>query len=122
VPDPELEAQFDAALRRYQKARIALVPFLVRIALDRLAGVLPGAREFETEGRFTEDWIPTLRIQRVRDDDGTVLFDISSGHPDPQVEAMIDEVNSEYLDLLLDLTGDTYMGHATIDHADASTP
>ena len=32
-----------------------------------------------------------------------------------EVEAAIDEVNTEYLDLLLDLTGDTYMGVSAIE-------
>jgi hypothetical protein len=31
------------------------------------------------------------------------------------VEAAVDDVNAEYLDLLLDLTGDAYMGASSID-------
>ena len=40
---------------------------------------------------------------------------VEDGHDDPEVEAAIDEVNTEYLDLLLDLTGDTYMGVSAIE-------
>lgn len=69
-----------------------------------------------------EDWIPVLRIQRVLDDDGRVLFDVGFGHDDRAVEDMIDEVGSEYLDLLLDLTGDDYMGAKSIDGVDAESP
>ncbi len=68
------------------------------------------ASELEVLGDFNEDWLPILRIQRVLDADGIVLFDIETGADDQTVEAMIDEVNIEYLDLLLDLTGDDFMG------------
>ena len=47
-----------------------------------------------------------------------MLFDIEAGHDDPVVEEGIDEVGTEYLDLLLDLTGDDYMGDRTIDRTD----
>ena len=76
--------------------------------------VLPGASVIEVHGEFNEDWLRTLRIRRVLTADGTVLFDVEEGHEDPQVETAIDEVNTEYLDLLLDLTGDTYMGASAI--------
>jgi hypothetical protein len=39
-----------------------------------------------------------------------VLYDIETGHDDPAVETRIDEVGFEYLDLLLDLTADDYLG------------
>ena len=65
-------------------------------------------------GAFNEDRLRTLRTRRVLSSDGAVLFDVEEGHEDPRVEGAIDEVNSEYLDLLLDLTGDTYMGSAAI--------
>lgn len=47
--------------------------------------------------------------------DGTVLFDVEVGHEDARVEQAIDTVNSEYLDLLLDLTGDSYMGPSVVE-------
>ena len=49
-------------------------------------------------------------FRRVLDESGTVLFDVAFGHDDERVEALIDEVGVEYLDLPLDLTGDDYMG------------
>lgn len=66
-------------------------------------------------GRVNEDWIPTLRIQLVLDENGRVLFDVAVGHDNRAVEDMIDEVGTEYLDLLLDITGDDYMGPQSID-------
>lgn len=44
-----------------------------------------------------------------------VLFDVDNGHPDLSVEDAVDMVNTEYLDVLIDLTGDEYMGSTTID-------
>ena len=55
-----------------------------------------------------------MRIQRVLDADGRVLFDVETGHPDRAVEDAVDVVDIEYLDVLIDLTGDEYMGHVVI--------
>jgi hypothetical protein len=42
--------------------------------------------------------------------DGRVLFDVTVGHEDRAVEDTIDDVNMRYLDPLLDLTGDEFIG------------
>ena len=76
--------------------------------------VLPGASVVEIHGEFNEDWLRTLRVRRVLTADDTVLVDVEDGHDDRQFEEAIDNVNTEYLDLLLDLTGDAYMGASTI--------
>lgn len=47
--------------------------------------------------------------------DSAVLFDVETGHPDRAVEDAVDTVNIEYLDVLIDLTGDEYIGRVTID-------
>lgn len=99
----------------YRSTVAQLVPVLEAMALDNIGDILPGAHRLEVEGRINEDWIPTLRIQRVVDEGGAVLFDVATGHGDERVEEMIDEVGVEYLDLLLDLTGDDYMGHREVD-------
>lgn len=119
MPDPALEAEFHAAHTRYKTATSEIVPLLVRMTLDNVSDVLPGARTIEVEGSFTEDWLRTLRILRVLGERDAVLYDVQLGHADRRVEDVIDEVNSEYLDFLLDLTGDTYMGRTTIDSSDA---
>jgi hypothetical protein len=115
IPDPTLEAEFNAARTRYWTATGEIVPLLVRMALDNVSEVLPGAQTIEVEGGFTEDWMRTLRIQRVLGESDTVLYDVEFGHADRRVEDVINEVNSVYLDFLLDLTGDAYMGRATIE-------
>jgi hypothetical protein len=80
MPNPTLDTEFSEAHDRYFEAATALVPLLVRVVLARLGEVLPGAQELETEGRFTDDWIRTLRIQRVLDQHGAVLFEVGFGH------------------------------------------
>ena len=113
--DPELEAGFSRVLDEWQTLGRALAELTERLAVKTLAGALPGASVVEVHGGFNEDWLRTLRIRRVLTADGTVLFDVEEGHDHPQVEAAIDDVNTEYLDLLLDLTGDTHVGASTIE-------
>lgn len=120
MPSPELIAAFDAANERRTAAVDDFVPPLVEMALASIAEVLPGASALATEGEMNEDWAFTLRIQRVLDAAGEVLYDVSAGHEDPEVETTIDEVGIDYLDLLLDLTGEEYLGRKTLVRAAAS--
>lgn len=115
MADPEPEAEFNRVLDEWQALGSALAALSERLAIETLGDVLPGAARVEVRGEFNEDWLRTLRIRRVLSADGAVLFDAEEGHDDPQVEAAIDHVDTEYLDLLLDLTGDTYMGASTIE-------
>ena len=115
MADPELEAEFNRVLNVWQRLGSTLAELAERLAIETLADVLPGASAVEVHGEFNEDWLRTLRIRRVLAADSTVLFDVEEGHDDPRVEAAVDEANTEYLDLLLDLTGDTYMGGSTIE-------
>ncbi len=113
--DPELEAEFNRVLNEWQRLGSTLAELAERLAIETIVDVLPGASAVEVHGEFNEDWLRTLRVRRVLAADGGVLFDVEQGHDDPRVEHAIDEVNCEYLDLLLDLTGDTYMGSAAIE-------
>lgn len=119
MPEPSLIAAFEAAQRRNTAAVAELVPLLVEMAIATVAEVLPGADALETEGEMNEDWVFTLRIQRVLDAAGEGLYDVSVGHEDSEVETTIDEVGVDYLDLLLDLTGDEYLGRKTMTAAAA---
>lgn len=112
--DPELEAEFSRVLGEWQSLGSALAALSERLAIETLVDVLPGGSVVEVYGEANEDWVRTLRIRRVVTADGTVLFDVEQGHEDPRVEAAIDEVNTEYLDLLLELTGDAYMEASVI--------
>ena len=112
--DPELEAEFSQVLEERQSLGRTLAELCERLALETLADVLPGLSVIEVHGEFNENWLRTLRVRRVLAADTTVLFDVEEGHDDPRVEAATDEVNSEYLDLLLDLTGDAYMGESEV--------
>jgi hypothetical protein len=120
VPEPSLIEAFDAAQERHTAAVADLVPLVIEMALATVAEALPDAEVLETEGEMNEDWLFTLRIQRVLDADGRVLYDSEAGHDDPDVENRIDEVGFEYLDLLLDLTGDDYLGSKIITRANGT--
>ena len=110
MPDQQLADEYERRLAAYRSAVEQLVALLPTMAVASLRDVLPAAFRLEVEGRINEDWIPILRIQRVVDEEGAVLFDLAFGHDGERVEEMIDEVGVEYLDLLLELTGDDYMG------------
>ncbi|QGG95438.1 hypothetical protein [Actinomarinicola tropica] len=120
MPSPELIAAFDAANERHTAAVAEFVPLLIEMALATVADVLPGADALETDGEMNEDWAFTLRIQRVVDVHGDLLYDAGVGHDDSEVESTIDDVGVDYLDLLLDLTGENYLGRKTISRVDAS--
>lgn len=111
----QLLADFRMAKREHRAALERLAPLIRRVAIETLADVLPDAATIEALGEYDEDWIPTLRIQRVLDAEGRVLFDVDTGHPDRAVEDAVDVVDVEYLDVLIVLTGDEYMGHVVID-------
>lgn len=112
--DQDLALAFDRARQANEKAVEALAPLAARMAVATVVDVLHGAHTLEVRGEVNEDWLPTLRIQRVLDAEGRVLFDVAHGHDDPSVEQAIDIADTEYLDLLIDLTGDEYMGDSTL--------
>ncbi|MCB1015933.1 MAG: hypothetical protein KDB10_12575 [Acidimicrobiales bacterium] len=113
-----MTATFDAAQQRHTEAVAELAPLLVAMALATIAEELPGADTLETEGVKNEDWNSTLRIQRVLDANAGVLYDVGVGHGDPEVETTIDEVGLDCLDLLLDVTGEEYLGRQSLRRAD----
>lgn len=115
MPDAHLVSDYHNAMRRHRAARDEVVPLLRRLALGTLADVLPGASTIDALGELNEDWIPTLRTQRVRNAEGRVLFDVDAGHSDRVVEDAVDLVDIEYLDVLIDLTSGEYMGQVVID-------
>jgi hypothetical protein len=119
MPSETLVRDDAQAMEAHEQAVRFLVPLVLRMALDSIADVVPGTHVLETYGEFDEDWIRTLRIQRVLDADGGVLVSVEDGHDDADVEDMLDTVNVEYLDLLLHLTGSTFMGAKTIDRTTA---
>ena len=107
--DAALRAEFDEMLAVYQEQGAHLADLAERMVWRTLRAHFPSASTVQVEGWMNEDWLRVLRVRRVLDADGVVLFDVARG-ADPEIEEVIDEVGTEYLDLLLDLTGDTYMG------------
>ena len=112
--DAALLAEYSRTREQHEAASRALVPLVERMALESVAAVLPGTSALEVHGEVNEDWLPILRIQRVLDGNGTELFHADDVH-DHAVEHAIDSANAEYLDLLIDLTGDEYMGTNTVE-------
>jgi len=109
VPADELIERHRDALAAFSAAVDRLVPVLEEIALAAVCDVLPTAHRLEVLGEMNEDWAWTLRIQRVFDADDRVLFDVALG-ADADLEDHLHEVGIDYLDLLLDVTGEDYYG------------
>jgi len=114
MPNADLIEAYRSAREAHHRAVDNLVPLLERMAVETVRDRWPDANELELHGEYNSDWIPTLRIQRVIALDGRVLYDVAVVAED-EVEDMIDEVGIEYLDLLLDLTGDDFMGAKSIE-------
>lgn len=112
--DAALFAEYSRTREQHEAASRALVPLVERMALESVAEVLPGTTALEVHGEVNEDWLPILRIQRVLDDKGAELFHADDAPRDGAIERAIDGANTEYLDLLIDLTGDEYMGTNTV--------
>ena len=49
------------------------------------------------------------------DAEGRAVFDVDVGHPDREVEDAVDLVDTEYLDVLIDLAPGDYFGSVVID-------
>lgn len=114
MPDADLIAEFRHKRDEWETLGQTLAAMAARLALETIVDVLPTAAMVELFGEFNEDGLRVLRIRQVRSSTGRMLFDVAEGHDDPHVEAVVDEVNCEYLDLLLDLTGDLHMGPSSI--------
>jgi hypothetical protein len=115
MPDQDRVAEFNRSRQQWEVLGQDLARQAEQLALDTVAEALPGAAVVELRGEFNEDWLRLLRIRRVRSTTGDVLFDVTEGPDDWRVEDAIDEVNYEFLDLIIDLTGDRYMGNTTIE-------
>lgn len=114
MPTPSLIDAFSTAQERHAAATADLVPLITEMALATIVEVFPGAVALETEGEMNEDGLSTLRIRRVLDGNGTGLYDARIGDDGRHVEEIVDRVGFDYLDVLLDLTGDDYLGYKTV--------
>jgi hypothetical protein len=93
--------------RREIDARIAAAA--QELVAAKLQAALPAATSVVVLGAMNEDGAFVLRLRRVLDDAGGVLFDVTVG-AERDIEDAVDEVNVEYLDVLLDVTDHRYMG------------
>lgn len=111
---PGLKVQFEDARSRYEQASADLERLTIRMAIDAIADVLPGAAGLLAFGDVDEDLIPRLRIQQILARDGSVLFEVEVGHAERSVEDAVDEVDIELLDVLIDLRPDAYSGRVEL--------
>ncbi len=109
MPSDELIERHRQARDEFSASVERLVPILEEMAIATARDALATAHRLEVLGEMNEDWAWTLRIQRVLDADGTVLFDVAAG-AEADVEDLIHEVGVDYLDLLLEVTGEEYFG------------
>ncbi len=104
-----VRAEFEAVLVRHAADGERLADLTEQVAMAEVRAVLPGAAVLEVHGWMNEDWLKVLRIRSVRSATGEVLFD-GDAVDDPEIEDALHGVGAELLDLLVDLTGDAYMG------------
>jgi hypothetical protein len=108
-PEGWSAAEFQDLLVRRREIDARLAGLATGATAAMLQSVLPAATSAVVFGAMNEDGALVLRIRRVLDADGGVLFDVTVG-ADRAIEDVIDEVDVEYLDVLLDVTGDRYLG------------
>lgn len=113
IPADELIERHRAAVAGFTAAVGRLRPVLEAIAVAAVQDVVPAAARLEVLGEMNEDWAWTLRIQRVLDVDGAVLFDSAIGGA-AGLEDHLHEVGIDYLDLLLQISGEDYLGRHEI--------
>lgn len=114
MPADELIERHRAAVAGFTSAVGRLRPVLEAIAVAAVRDVVPTAARLEVLGEMNEDWAWTLRIQRVLDVDGAVLFDGAVGGA-AELEDHLHEVGFDYLDLLLQISGEEYLGRHEIE-------
>lgn len=104
-----VRAEFEAVLAQYTATGERLAFLAERVALAKVRTLLPAAAVVEVHGWMNEDWLKVLRIRSVRSAAGSSLFDVEAD-AEPEIEDALHEIGTELLDLLVDLTGDNYMG------------
>jgi hypothetical protein len=118
-PDYEMRSQYRAMLDQHSRLGRELVDVLPAVVIDLLREVLPETSTVDVHGEVNEDWLTVLRVERVLTNDGAVLFDSTTGHPDRAVEDLIDRINTEFLGELIYLAPDDYLGRHTLGGGDA---
>lgn len=109
-----LKAQFEDARSPHEEASADLDRLPVRMAIDTVVDVLPGAATLVAFGDVDESLIPRLRTQRVLATDGSVPFDVDAGHADRSVEDALGHIDVDLLDVLIRLRPDVYSGHVDL--------
>lgn len=78
MPSGTLMEAFRRAHEAHTAATQALVPLLARMVLETMRMSYREWARLEVLGELNEDWLQTLRIQRVLDHGGVVLFEVAA--------------------------------------------
>lgn len=107
------QARYDAARTAYHAAaheyEAAIYNHVGTLVRERF----PTAAKANVYGTVNEDGTPVLRVVTIVDAEGKVLAAVDE--PEEAWEDFIDELDTEYLDVLIDLTGDDYLGDNEIE-------
>ena len=110
MPNEDLIKSYERLRRAHARSSEELADILINVAFASICEVLPSADAIDVYGDLNEDFAPRLRIQRILDEHGAVVFDVTDGHRVRDVEDAVDWVNIEYLDPLIDASTETYLG------------
>lgn len=106
-------ARHEIASAHYREAATAVEAASMGVVRAEIIGRFPTATAYEVKGEFNEDSTPVLRIRRVLNADAGVLFDVDNPTDDETTD-FVGELSMDYLDLVIDITGDEYMGEHEI--------
>ena len=114
MPSTQLLVRYRQVLAPHEEAVDALVPLLVEMALMTIAEVVQGTAAVRTFGDVDEDGVPRLRVLQVFDEAGGVRFDVARD-AEERVDVAIAQVEAEYLERLIGLTGDELFGEGFLE-------
>lgn len=97
----------------YYRARNEYALTLERMAAEAILELFEKADSVVLQGEDSYDSGPILRIQRILDNAENVLWDVED--PDEDFEDQLSEIEHEFLDALIDITGDDWYGENSLD-------
>lgn len=114
MPMTDDEVALETAKSNYSEAARRLAEMLEVVALGAVKHLFPAAHMITVKGSHGEEGEPRLRLQVILDADANVLW--SGDNPaDDAVEDAISAIDMEYLDWLIDITGDEWFGQHDLD-------
>lgn len=100
---------YESALRSYRQAQAALEVALMEMASSAIGRAVPAATSVEVQGELNLDGAWTLRISRILGPAGEVLVG-PLGECDASIVEVLEEIETDFLDALMDATGNRLVG------------